>query len=134
MEQFLRKGEAAREMLDAVGIKVPDTIRDLKRTSAALGAFGALGLRKAEGERRIDPDVSGPALGAIRRYRDAMEIALAQTPVNRVEGAARDAAIFAARRTLAASVPRPVTLTTDMVAGIDAQLGFPAVDPALGLP
>jgi len=135
-ERLNQRADAAEKMLRKAGVPIDqsNTITELKRSSATIDAFGCLGLKKDPALDKIDPEIAKSASAAVFRYRDAIQAALSQVPINKIEAATRDAAIFGARRALSAALPRSVMLTADIVARMDGSLGFPPIDPTLGVP
>ena len=134
-ERVERRAGSAEKKLRLAGMPLDETntIIELKRATALISAAGALNIQIDPQLGKIDPEIGNPALIMISRYRDAMQGALALKAINRIEAATRDAAIFHARRTLLSSLPSVIILTVEKVAIIDGCLGFPPIDPSLGL-
>lgn len=121
---------AAREILDTHGARILNNLDELRKTRAALSAFGILNLPRNEREL-VDLELSNPAIAAIAKYRGDMVDALSTVALDAEDAAPRDAKIFGARRALIAGLPTAVT--AQKVLEIDRALGLPPIDPGLGV-
>ena len=127
---LLRRAKRAQEMLDAAGVKVPDTRDELRKSTAVIEALGVLELPRNE-VGLLDPEVSHPAISALRRYRESMASALSAAADGKMDLTSRDAEISKARRMLVSSIP--VTIPPATILEVDRVLGLPPIFPELGL-
>ena len=136
LEKLQAQAAEYREMFKAVGVEVPDTKRQMAKAMASAETMGVI-IASAGGPKDMEQEARRRRNRAISdmisAYRSAMEAALKERPVGAAEVAARDSAIYTARRVLVASASDiGGTITPAHVAEVDRHLGLPPVTPELG--